>query len=471
MKRPSSLRGRIVLLVLVAIAAVLLPLAGLTYLFTMSEVDELFDARLAENAKTLAALDVGAADVATGFVSSVASKRASGVAGHPYESQIGFQVWQADGQLRVTSDNFRSLSLAPDATLGYADARVDGRRWRLFTWRPGDGRTLRTGERYDSRREIARALAAEASVPLLIAFPLLALLVGIAVHRGLQPLRTLTAVLSERPVEATEPVPIDGSARELQPVVQSLNGLLERLAKALADERAFTTNAAHELRTPLAGALIHLENASQIEEPLQARAAMAQAHESLDRLRRLVAQLLDLARWDCAGAPPMSAVDLRHCINEELAEAGMGLADRNIELIWPASREPVWIMGWAPGVRTLVRNLLDNAIRHSPPEGRIGLHLLPDSDGVLFSIEDQGPGIPEHERTNVLRRFRRGPFDGPGAGVGLALVARIAEVHRATLLLREGRAGWGLRVDVRFEAVNPASAFARITAVRVETSK
>lgn len=452
-----SLRTRIVVLVLASIGGVLLPLLILTYAFTMEEVEELFDARLAENAKTLDAIGANPSDILGGDAKIVDSakprpeQQAVVIRGHKYESQIGFQIWGADNRLQAASANFKAL-VHDAAPAGYSDARFDGKHWRLFTYLANDGRWIRVGERYDSRREIGRALAAQACIPLLIALPLLALLVRASVRRGLRPLHDLADQLAVRPVEATEPVGRGDLPDELQPVVQALNGLLQRLGKSMEDERAFTTNAAHELRTPLAGAVIHLENAMSEPDPAKAGASLSDARTGLHRLTRLVNQLLDLARWDAGLAHSMRPVELRHCVEEELADAGAALADKNIEIVWHAPAAPVQVLGWEAGLRTLIRNLLENAIRHSPAEGKVQLVLSSAKGYVVFTIADQGPGIPEHARDQVLQRFRRGPdaASTAGAGIGLSLVARIAQLHRAAIRLMDGENGRGLLVEVRF---------------------
>jgi two-component system, OmpR family, sensor histidine kinase QseC len=454
-----SLRTRIVLLVLASIGGVLLPLVILTYAFTMEEIEELFDARLAENAKTIDAIGANSSEIAGNEAKIVASAKPRSepqpvvIRGHKYESQIGFQIWDADNHLQAASANFKGLVLDA-APAGYSDARFEGKHWRLFTYLADDGRSVRVGERYDSRREIGRALAAEACIPLLIAFPLLAFLVSVGVRRGLRPLHDLADQLAVRPVDATSPVGSADLPEELYPVVRALNGLLQRLGKTLEDERAFTTNAAHELRTPLAGAVIHLENAVNAPDLSRAKASLSDARAGLDRLTHLVNQLLDLARWDAGQAQSMYPVELRHCIEEELADAGAALADKNIEVVWQAPAVPVQVLGWDAGLRTLVRNLLENAIRYSPPEGKVQLVLNSEKGYVVFTIADQGPGIPEQARDQVLQRFRRAPdtVSTTGAGIGLSLVARIAQLHRAAIRLMDAEKGCGLRVEIRFPA-------------------
>lgn len=458
----QSLKRRITVLVLGCLATVLPPLVALSYRFTMEEVDELGDARLAQNARTISALVGDAATTATNMPLEVTAwKREHGkqpltVRGHPYEVQIGFQYWNEANVLLANSENFGDVPLDA-APAGFADIQIRGRHWRVFTLLDGSRHWVRVGERYDSRREIARALAVEAIAPLLIGLPLLALLVGWAVRRGLAPLRVLAErVATRRPGEHE---PIGGSAlpREIEPLIAALNGLFGRAGEQLRREREFTANAAHELRTPLAGALLQIENAQAAATPDARTQSLRQATRGLDRLHRIVNQMLELARWDTATAPVFEAVDLARCVDEELAELGAAAADRDLEIavtVEPAARR---IDGWEPGLRTLLRNLLDNAVRYSDRGDRVEISLAGDAGRTRLSISDRGPGIEPAQREAMLERFRRGRDGrGEGSGLGLAIVARIAELHRARLTLGDGD-GSGLRVDIVF----PRAATAR----------
>ena len=451
-----SLRTRIVTLVLVALAAVLLPLVMLSYVFVINEVDELSDARLAQNARTISALAASSqADMSGALPISIAAWRSAHekepltVRGHSYETQIGFQFWSSDNALAMASENFLSVTLDA-APSGFADIDIGKRHWRVFTLLGEGGHWVRVGERYDSRREIARALAIEAIAPALISLPLLAFLVGAAVHRGVRPLRRLAEQLAARSPDDTNPLGGDLPA-EIVAVVAALNGLLLRVRKLLDHEREFIANAAHELRTPLAGALMRVENARAALGTDAARVALDDAHAALDRLGRLVGQLLDLAYWDAGQAQPIARVDLGACVGAGLDELSSAIGHKDLELRVQSPAQPVYVDGWEPGLRTLVRNLLDNAIRHSPEHGRIDLFTGYEDAAVVLRVADQGPGIAPSARAQVFQRFHRGARAmGEGSGIGLSLVARIAELHRARIELGEGDDGAGLRVDVRF---------------------
>ena len=474
-----SLRSRISVLVLAVIAAVLVPLVTLSYVFMMSEVDELSDARLAQNARTISALVANAG--ISGFTEKAPleisnwheydGKQALTVRGHSYEMQIGFQYWSAAKRLLLNSANLRDVPLDA-AAAGFADIPVNGRRWRVFTLQDVRQNWVRVGERYDSRREISRALAIEAIVPFAIGLPLLALLAGWAVRRGLRPLRVLADRLAERRPDNTEAVALLALPREMEPVIAALNGLLNRVRSLLQHERQFTANAAHELRTPLAGALMHVENAQATATSMATAHALDKAEQGLTRLTRIVNQMLELARWDAAAsAHEFRAVDLRRCVDEELQELGSLAADKDIEIAISSELEACIVDGWEPGLRALVRNLLDNAIRYSFAGGRVTIAIAPHGGGTRLSIADHGPGIEPARRAVMFERFQRGPEGiGEGSGLGLSIVARVAELHRARVTLTDVDTYEGLRVDIDFAAPANPSRPPASTAVDIPSS-
>ncbi len=452
-----SLRSRISVLVLAVIVVVLVPVVTLSYYFMIGEVDELSDARLAQNARTIHALvaDTGAsaAVVAHEIVPWQREQRSlpSALPGHSYETQIGFQYWNDAHALLLHSANLREVAFDA-APIGFADISIGPHRWRVFTLLNDDQSQVRVGERYDSRREISHALAIEAIVPFAIGLPLLALLVGWAVRVGLRPLRALADQLVERRPDNTQPLAIANSPREMEPVIAALNGLLERVRGLLRHERQFTANAAHELRTPLAGALMHVENAQAAANAAIATEALDKAGVGLARLTRIVNQMLDLARWDAVAAThEFRAVDLRRCVDEELQELGALAADKDIEFAISSTPRACFVDGWEPGLRALLRNLLDNAIRYSFAGGRVTISIVPHENGTRLSIADHGPGVEPTRRGAMFERFQRGAEGlSEGSGLGLSIVARIAELHHARVTLADADAHAGLRVDIDF---------------------
>jgi two-component system sensor histidine kinase QseC len=454
-----SLRGRLTLLTLSCIGIVMLPLLAVSYAKVVEEVNELSDARLAQSAKTLEALSmhIHGTQAADGSVIEVENWfRPKGAEeatpqGHGYETQVGFQYWATATELRLTTQDLRTLSFDA-APVGFADITKDKRKWRVYTKIAESGGFIRAAERYDSRREIVRDLLLQNTLPLLLGFPVMALLVGWAVRRGLQPLAQTAAQLEGRGPEDIGPMDGHDAPQEIEPLIGALNGLLQRLRRVLEDERTFTSNAAHELRTPLAGALIHLENALASGTEEERAASLTDAKGALTRMSRLVNQMLELARWDGATALRVfSDIDLAECIDDELVNLAAFAIERNIEVVRRIEPQAASIRGWEAGIRILIRNIIDNALRYAATGGTVVISLALSPSQTILSISDDGPGIAPGLRESMFNRFQRGRDTAiEGSGLGLPIARRIAELHRAVLLLLDSEQGSGLRVEVRF---------------------
>lgn len=463
----KSLRARVITFALIGIGAVLVPLGFLSYHKTVQEFDELGDARLVQATRTIDVLaeNAGLRRATTGAPLDVRVWRSPFIErtvtdrGHTYEIQLGFQYWSEDGGLRLTSDNFQSVSLAA-APSGFADINLPDGRWRVFTLRDSDGDIVRVAERDEGRVKLARDLLWEHLLPMLIALPILALLVGWAVRRALRPLDSLSLNLSTREPDEPRPIALEGAPRELEPVLTSLNSLVDRVHVALDRERHFAADAAHQLRTPLAAALLHLENAAATDSPELRAVALRRTHEGLDRLQRLVNQFLDLARWESAEREPArEAVDLEACVRTEVEDAALLAADKDLEIAIVTEAPGVRVLGWEPALRALTGNLIDNAFRYTPARGRVEVRVRRSESGVILEVSDSGPGIPPEEREAVLERFRRGrTADVHGSGLGLPIVRRIAHLHGARVELCDSPFGSGLRVLVQLPALTSTDA-------------
>jgi two-component system sensor histidine kinase QseC len=458
-----SLQARISVLTLTCIALVVLPFCVLTYAKIVEEVDELSDARLAQNARVIEVLSehVDATESASAPPREIDSwLRPSGdgapAQGHPYETEVGFQYWKNASELRLTTRDLRNLRFDA-APAGFADIRKEGKRWRVFTLTGRSG-FVRAAERYDSRREIARDLLLQNAAPMLIGLPLLAFLVSWAVRRGLRPLTDITRRLESRRPDAVGPLSTQGAPKEIEPLLGALNGLLDRLRATLDGERQFTANAAHELRTPLAGALVHLDNAQASVDAADRANAIGEARGGLERLARIVNQMLDLARWDTsARMPAFGPVDLGQCVDDELMTLDLAVVEKDVEIARSFDSQARIVQGWEPGLRTLVRNLLDNALRYGFEHGRIDIEIGLRDGRTLLAISDSGPGILPSQREAMLERFHRGgDASKEGSGLGLSIVTRVAQVHGASVDLGDPADRHGLRVEVLFPDDVPA---------------
>jgi len=448
-----SLRWRLRWLVIGALAAVLVPLGLFSMRTTLREMDELADGRLAQAAHVLQLMVRGAGiDALAG--PSQAPDRPPVIlpqSRNTFESEVAFQVIDRDGRVRLATSNFSALPVRAAAAGGFADIDWLGYRWRTYrTCDEQAGVCILAGERYDSRRDILRALWLDHALLVLIGLPLIALLVGWAVRRGLRPLDRLAQGLAARAPGSREPVALDAAPTELYPVVHALNTQLERLEDALERERRFSADVAHELRTPLTTSLISVEGAMGNADPADADAALGQAQQALSSLARRVEQLLVLARLEAGTADrPREMVDLVPLAGEVIEEMAPVIAERRVEVSLEVPEAPVMVSGYAAGLLALMRNLVDNALRHVSEGGHVLLAVGYAGMAVLIEVTDDGPGIPPERRDEVFARFHREPGGhNEGYGVGLSIVQRVAELHGATIELLDAPWGRGLSVRV-----------------------
>jgi two-component system sensor histidine kinase QseC len=336
---------------------------------------------------------------------------------------------------------------------GYSDRLLDGSKWRVFSLVLEDEpRHIYVGERYDVRDELILQVTLNALYPLSLALPILALLIWLGIGRGLAPLTRIAGEVAARSPNNLEPVAGSAAApQEVQPLICALNDLLARLQSAFERERRFTSDAAHELRTPLASLKIQAQVALRAREPAQRQHALQQIIEGVERSTRLVSQLLTLARLDPETSAdvlvPVELQDLAAEVIEELTPASRrkGIAVR----LQTARTGP--ILGLPTALRVLIRNLVENAILYSPEGGEVAVAIAESAGRLELSVRDNGPGIAAEEIPLVFNRFYRGSNEpgAVGSGLGLSIVRRIAEIHGAEIQLDTAATG-GLDVRVGF---------------------
>ncbi len=451
--KPSSLRWRLRWLVIGALVAVLVPLGLFSMRITLREMDELADGRLAQAAHVLQLMVRGAGIDALAGTAPAPGQPPPKLpqSRHTFESEVAFQVVDRDGRVRLATANFLTLPVHATTVDGFADIDWLGYRWRTYrTCDAPAGVCIVAGERYDSRHDILRALWLDHALLVVVGLPLIALLVGWAVRRGLRPLDRLAAGLAARAPGSREPVALDAAPTELRPVVQALNTQIARLEDALERERRFSADVAHELRTPLTTSLISVEGAIGNADPADADAALGQAQQALNGLARRVEQLLVLARLEAGAVDrPRETVDLVALAGEVIEELAPTIGERRVDVSLEVPDAPVRVSGYPAGLGALIRNLVDNALRHVSEGGHVLLALGRTSTAVLIEVTDDGPGIPPERRAEVFARFHREPGGhNEGYGVGLSIVQRVAELHGATIELLDAPWGHGLSVRV-----------------------
>lgn len=437
-KPAPSIRGKLLAWLIGAVLAAGTAAAAIVYAVALHETDELFDYHIRQIALSLAAQSMqhGAALVAVPNDTDLE------------EFDFAVQIWNDSGESLYLSPNYPTLP--GRATLGFSDARDASGGWRVYATRWGR-RTIQVVQPLDVRREMAFASALRTLLPLLLMIPLLGAAVWLTVGRALRPLEDVAEAVERRGESALEPLDENGMPAEIAPLVSALNRLLRRLEDSIAAQRAFVGDAAHELRTPLAALRLQAQVLARTDDDHERREQGGEFVASVDRATHLVEQLLELARSE----PDAAVRAFAHVRLDDLAREAVGqlaavAMAKEVDLGAEASEE-VSAEGDAQSLRILLRNLVGNAVRYTPPGGRVDVVAESRDGRPSIAVLDTGPGIPPGERERVFSRFYRVPGSAEGgSGLGLAIVRRIADVHGAQIALDSGEGGIGLKVSVVF---------------------
>ncbi|MEJ2620396.1 MAG: ATP-binding protein [Candidatus Thiodiazotropha sp.] len=484
MGNPISIRRRLLIRLTLAIVISWMAATGFVYIAAYTEVEEIYDAALALQSRVLATLMTHEAeeeqkvkkdlqqlvqelgpeliersplfrqlikeylnDQKEEDYLTLIDRKA--VPGHRYESKVAFMVIDGDDQILL-----RYNMPAEDNTFapGFSDRMMAGQLWRTFGLiEPTLKLRVQVGEQYSVRQETVEYIVFNSLWPLFAALPFIGLVIWFTVSYGLKPLQQVAGKVEQRDPNSLVPISPDGVPQEVQPMLESLNRLFSRVQHALDNERQFTADAAHELRTPLA-ALKATAQAKQINElDVDHRSFLSQIVKGVDRTSHLLEQLLTLARMESQSMTMkhLQPVDLCRQVLDVLSEIGPNALDREIGLAFESEKEQIKVMGNAPALQILIRNLVDNAIRYTATGGEIDIRVSVDTDKAHLIVEDSGPGIPDEQISSLFQRFKRGNnTKTEGSGLGLSIVKRIIELHQARITLTNCEKKSGLRVSI-----------------------
>lgn len=435
-----SLRQRLLLLVLSATSVVWLGAALLTYHDTREEVNELLDAHLVQIASLLVAQSLH----------ELGEIEPDNTPLIDDPMHVAFQVWENGQTLRLHSTNIPESPLTTSEK-GFSDTLIDGQKWRVFSaWDGSHKFLIHVAELADVRERVANAIASNLLLPLLVSLPLLAFLLWIAVTRGLLPLVKLTREVARREPDNLVPLNTETAPREVVPLIEHLNHLFGRMEVSLLKERRFTADAAHELRTPVAAIKAQAQVAQAATAMEERMHSINNVIQGCDRAARLIDQLLTLARVDALDDSATEQCQLREIASGVIATIAPAALEKGVRIELMEGSE-VAVRGNPGLLLIMLRNLIDNAVRHTTSGTVVKVDIANAQGESCLSVSDNGPGIPEEEREKVMERFYR-PLgtQASGSGLGLSIVKRIAEVHDATLQMMPVSEGRGLRVMVCF---------------------
>jgi two-component system, OmpR family, sensor histidine kinase QseC len=363
-----------------------------------------------------------------------------------------FQVWNKKGELLMQSSFQPNIALK-DAPLGFSDQVLHGNDWRIYsTYDDKMTAKIVVAELYNLRRELADDIARSNANILLITYPVFGLLVWFIISLALRSVTRVTTEISNRASTFLEPVQLTEIPLEIKPLVAELNQLFIRLKLAFERNKRFAADAAHELRTPLAALKTHVQVALKSDNEKDRNKALQKVIESVDRSSHVVAQLLTLSRLgEEEVLTDVKLLDLHKLATEIIAYLAPHALEKNIEIELAPPPSETMVMGNDTALGILIRNVVDNAIRYTPPNGAVKVSIIDTGGQIIFRVEDTGPGIPPELRERVFERFYRIlGSKASGSGLGLAIVSQITALHHAIINLATPLNGIGLQFDVAF---------------------
>jgi two-component system OmpR family sensor kinase len=456
---PYSLKTRLLGFVLMAILLAALVQAATAYRGALQQADALFDDHLQQVARTLQR-------------NVLPRGQSLGTETDQLFSADGFdlyvQIWGQDGTPLFRS---RHSDLPPRAVLGFSDLQAGGKQLRVYSLQTAL-QTVQIAQDLSARSARAEALALRAVLPFLALTPLLMLAVWWVINQAMAPIERTRHQVARRAANDFSPLDDHGLPTEVRPLVDELNALFGRAHTAFEAQRHFVADAAHELRSPLTVLKLQAQalRGQDASSPTR-QEDITRLNHGIDRAIRGVEQLLALAREEAGSLQPNGVVSLDALLQRAVADVlpqarhkqiDLGLADAPAEstAATDAAAPPVscHATGQADALHTLLRNLLDNAIKYSPVGSQVDVSVTRDATHCTLSVQDSGPGIALADQARVFDRFYRASTASAevGSGVGLVIVKVIADRHGASVTLSASASLGGLRVDVRLPRAVPA---------------
>lgn len=372
-------------------------------------------------------------------------------------STFFFQILTDDFSLLARSNNATTPLLSADnkeVTAGFKDINFSGYRWRVYILKDDSlNRWIITGERSDISYILAEEVVTASIIPIVLAIPVAAFIIWIAIGVGLKPLRELTGQLNNKQADDLSPIVMTNTPEELTSLVASTNALLQRLNAAFVREQQFSADAAHELRTPISILKVQLHNLQNNEHISEA--ALLPLASGIERMGMVIEQILSLYRYSPEQALiKQTEIDLSAIVQSIIAKDYEQIAVKQ-QKISLSGGEVCLIKGNQFALETLVQNLISNASKYTPEHGEVLVTSKHITTGVRLIVEDSGPGIPQEQYERVFERFYR--VDGDrhnssiiGCGLGLAIVKHIVEFHKAKITLHPSIQLGGLKVMIDF---------------------
>jgi len=440
----NSLKARLLWLLCAAIVAIACGQAVIAYQTALAETSSIFDYQMQQMAKSLR----------KGLpISNDFGRKTIDPETQDEKFDFVVQIWAAADGRRIFRSTERA-GLPRQSTIGFSSIYVNGAAYRIYLTSDGD-KFIQVAQYLGARQGLARTLALRTVSPIGLLVPILLILVWWVVRTSLAPVDRVRQQVASRNADSLDRVSEDEVPDEVRPLVQELNLLFSRVYQAFEAQRNFVSDAAHELRSPLAALKLQVEGLRRAQNVVSREISVQRLNAGVDRATHLVEQLLILARQQAVGLGGIlrSPIEVSHLVQTVIEELTVRASARNIDLFMlPAIHFE--INGQEEALRVLIRNLIENSIKYAPQGGRIEVSLYRSQRACVFQVDDNGPGIPLAERVRVLDRFYRiANAESIGSGLGLAIVQTIVNQHGAHMDFDSAPVLGGLRVRVYFDMV------------------
>ena len=448
----NSIRALLYAWLLVPLTGLLLLTALIGYPVILHPVTDALDWALMDSAHTIARF----INTPAGYAALAAAPGHETVRHSDTDDETYFSVRAPDGTL-LAGDGKVAMppSVVPAGKDLYYDSAIDGRPVRVAAMaveRPGAPPLLiQVAETNENRTRLTQQILSGVMLVEVALIAMVGWLVSRGIRKGLRPLRRLGRDLEARSPGDLGPVPESHAPLEARPLVRSINVLLQQLAVSQRAQRQFVADAAHQLRTPLAGLSIQLEYALQQSDPQEWRRTLAMLMPATERTVHLTHQLLTLARTEAypGRARSMKELDVADAVKNAASQCMPKAIERDIDL--GLELGPCVIEGDAALLHDLAINLIDNALSYTPRGSSVTVRTATRGEARVLEVEDEGPGIAESERPKVFQRFYRIlGAEGDGCGLGLAIVQEIAQAHQAVVTVDDRQGGPGSVFTVEF---------------------
>ena len=445
-----TLARRLLVVLLVAVPLMWAVAVGAAYSRSRHEINELFDTQQIHVARFVLAM------LPMDFDEPRWLAAAQGALGAAELRDLSVAIWSGDGRRILADPEGEALPFRAGES-GFVDLTLDGKQWRVYYLHPADSRfNVAVGQSAYERQEVLAGLLTGQLLPWALMLPVLLVAMTIAVRHVLRPVRRVAHEIEHRRADDLRPVTVVNPPAELKPLLAAMNRLFARIGESIEHERRLTADAAHELRTPLAALRAQWEAARVASDDTARTEAFRQVGRGIDRLGRLVDQLLALAAIDNRAATAFTHLVRWETVVEQALSDCMPLIEQtgnDVEVKWPPSGRALPIVGDELLLALMLRNVVDNALRYAPAGTDVVVRFGADE----LVVEDSGPGLDPAMRERLGDRFHRPPGQSqPGSGLGVSIVMRVAALHDVDVTFadraEDDPAQRGLRVTIRRRA-------------------